>query len=329
MQYRVLGKTDLQVSTVCMGCWAIVGDFTWGKQDESDAIAAIHASLDAGITFFDTAPGYGNGYSEELLEKALRDSHVEVVIADKVGSNALTWPEMRQQCERSLQLLRRDVIDLYQIHWPNWDVPWEVIVEGLLNLQKQGKIRYPGVCNFGKQDLTDMLAKGRIESDQMAYSLLWRGVEFDVLPVCVENEVSLLCYSPLCQGLLTGKFSCADDVPEGRARSRLFSKDRPQSRHSEPGCEEEVFRALFKIQKICDNIGRPMGEVALAWLLAQPGVTSVIAGARNAEQARANALAADLQLPREILDELAHVTDEIKEKMGTNVDMWQTESRIR
>jgi aryl-alcohol dehydrogenase-like predicted oxidoreductase len=312
-----------------MGCWAIVGDSTWGAQEEGDAIAAIRASLDAGVNFFDTAEAYGDGYSEELLAKALKGRRDEAVLASKVSPNHLDAATLRERCETSLRLLDTDRIDLYQVHWPSRQVPLADALETLEALRAEGKIRALGVSNYGKQDLTELLGAGRVESDQLCYSLLFRAVEHDVQQVCVDNDLSLLCYSPLCQGLLTGKFASAGEVPEGRARTRLFSKDRPQSRHREPGCEAELFAALAEVRRICEAVGRPMSEVALAWLLAQPGVTSVIAGARNAEQARANARAGDLELPPTVVAQLSAATEVVKQKLGPNADMWQTESRMR
>ena len=162
----------------------------------------------------------------------------------------------------------------------------------------------------------------------MAYSLLWRAIEHEILPICREHEVGIIPYSPICQGLLTGKFASPDDVPEGRARSRLFSKDRPLSRHSESGCEAETFEAIGRVREICASSGQPMGQVALAWLLAQDGVTSVIAGARNAEQAAENAKAGELKLNADVLVRLGEATAKVKEIIGPNADMWQTDSRL-
>jgi len=329
MRYTSLGKSDIEVSVVCMGCWAIVGDSTWGRQDPDEAIAAIHASLDVGVTFFDTANTYGEGYSEELLAKALDKRRNEVVIATKVHSGALTREKMKPACEESLRRLRRDYIDLYQIHWPNWNVPLEESIEALEELKQEGKIREFGMSNFGKQDLTEAVEKGNVVTDQLAYSLLFRAIEYEIQPVCVEHGIGILCYSPLAQGLLTGKFATPDDVPAGRARTRHFSRNREGVRHGEEGCEEETFAAIERVRSISDKVGRPMAEVSLAWLLAQPAVTAVIAGARNAEQAKANAQAGDLELPDEIIQQLAEATDELKEKLGPNPDMWQAQPRIR
>ena len=196
------------------------------------------------------------------------------------------------------------------------------------DLRRQGKIRVIGVSNFGPDFLTDALAAGAVASNQLPYSLLWRAIEFAIQPMCAKNNVGILCYSPLCQGLLTGKFASADAVPETRARTRLFSSKRPHSRHGEGGCETETFEALAEIGRICKAIHLPMGRVALAWLLAQEAVVSVVAGARTAAQAFDNANAADLKLPPDVLAKLSAATDKVKRAMGSNADFWQGQSRM-
>lgn len=326
--YRQLGTTDIRVSPVCMGCWAIVGDSTWGAQDERDSIEAIQAALEAGINFFDTAEAYGDGYSEEVLAKALAGKRDQVVLSSKVWDLNMAKADLRRSCEQSLRRLKTDYIDLYQLHWPSRTVPFSESAEALIELRQEGKIRAIGVSNFGPQDLSAYLETGECVSNQLPYNLLFRAIEFDILPRCVENNISILCYSPLMQGLLTGKFSTPDDVPEGRARTRLFAPDRPMSRHHESGCEEEVFAAIRRIRAIADGIGKPMSRVALAWLLHQPGVASVVAGARNASQSRENARAAELKLDESTLRELAEATESIKQAIGANADLWQTESRM-
>ena len=329
MKHRKLGKTDITVSVVAMGCWAIAGGRVWGPQDEVDSIATVEAALDAGVNFFDTAEGYGDGYSELVLGRALAGRRHEAVIATKVGRSRLSGDEVQQACERSLQRLQTDYIDLYQIHWPRRTVPLDETMEALERLCEQGKARAIGVCNFGVGDLSDLLKVGGTETNQLPYSLLWRAIEYEIRQKCIDEGIGILCYSPLAQGLLTGKFGAPDEVPEGRSRTRHFSKDRPQTRHGEAGCETEMFAAIEKIGHISDKIHQPMAKVALAWLLHQPGVTSVIAGARNPNQIKQTAQAADLELPPETIGELTEATEEVKRILGPNPDMWQSESRFR
>ncbi|MBZ0296929.1 MAG: aldo/keto reductase [Anaerolineae bacterium] len=329
MKYRQLGQTDLQVSTIAMGCWAIVGDSTWGEQDEAEALQTIRTALDLGINFFDTAEGYGGGYSEELLGRALGNRRSEAVIASKVSQSNLAPDEVRAACERSLKNLNSDYIDLYQIHWPSREVPFADTMAELEKLRDEGKIRVIGVSNFGIGDMTEMLEIGHFQSNQLPYSLLWRAIEFDIQPRCVAKHISILPYSPLQQGLLTGKFMTADEVPEGRARTRHFSGERPQARHGEAGAESITFDAIQHILEVCEEIEQPMAQVALAWLLHQPGVTSVLAGARNIHQIQENAAAAEVELSEDVLQRMDAVTQPLKQKMGADPDMWSPDSRYR
>lgn len=329
MLYRQLGRTDFQVSAVALGCWAIsTKDFFWDHQARDDSLAAIRASLDAGVTFFDTAPAYGDGDSEQILGEALGSRRKEVVIATKVPPTHLEPALLRQSCEASLRALGSDYVDLYQVHWPNPKLPWEPTYAALEALKAAGKIRAIGVSNFGVSYLEELCQLGRAQTNQLPYSLLWRAIEFEILPRCVTEQIGVLCYSPLCQGLLTGKFSAAQEVPDKRARSRLFPAERPLSRHGEAGCQEKVFAAIAQLAAIAAELGQPLGRLSMAWLLRQPGVTAVVAGARNAAQAAENARAADLTLDGQLVERLARVTDEVKQIIGPNADPWEHISRM-
>jgi aryl-alcohol dehydrogenase-like predicted oxidoreductase len=330
LQYRKLGETDIEVSAVAFGAWALVGGFNWGDQDEEDSLAALRAAYDAGVTLFDTAEGYGNGRSEELIGQALHNVRDQIVIATKASSGHLAPDQLRQSCERSLRALRTDRIDLYQVHWPNREIPVEDTLPTLEELKEQGKIRAYGISNFGKKDLSDCLAcKYKVCSNQMSYSLLFRAIEYEVQPLCEREQISILCYSALMQGLLTGKFANADEVPEDRARTRHFAGSRPHARHGEEGAESQTFEAIADINRIAKDLGEPMADVSIAWLLAQRGVTSAIVGGRNADQARRNAHAADLVLEQEVIQQLSLATDSLKDYLGDNADMWQGMSRIQ
>ncbi|MFW6158879.1 MAG: aldo/keto reductase [Planctomycetota bacterium] len=329
MEYTTLGRTDIEVSRICMGCWAIVDPDTWGPQDEKDAVAAIEASLDEGVNFFDTAESYGNGASEELLGRVLEPYRDQVVLATKLRSSCMRRDQAIRECEKSLRRLRTDCIDLFQIHWPDHDLPFEETAEALDTLLHQGKIRAVGVSNFGPKDLTDFLDVARTEVNQIAYNLLFRAPEYELLALCAEHDVSVLCYSAIAEGLLTGKFETADDVPAGRARTRHFSGEREQARHGAPGAEAEVFEAIDRVRQIADRAGAPMVQLAIAWLLWQEAVACAIVGARNEQQARENARSADIELPDDTVDELAQATEPVKEALGPNLDMWQADSRIR
>ena len=329
MKRRKLGRSDIEVSTICMGCWAIAGGAVWGPQDEQDALDAIAASLDAGANFFDTAPGYGSGESEELLGRALKGRRNNAIIATKLSRSDARKSDAIRACEDSLRRLQCDHIDLYQIHWPNRDVPFDETADALQTLVDQGKVRAVGVSNFGPEDLSAFCELLHPEADQVAYNLLFRAAEFELLPVCADNEVGVLTYSSIAEGLLAGKFASADDVPAGRARTRHFSNDREQARHDEPGAEAETFAATGRVREIADDLGLPMAQLALAWLLEQQPVASVIVGARNAQQAIQNAAAADIDLADSVVGDLNSATAALKDALGPNLDMWQTQSRCR
>lgn len=330
MNTRQLGQSELQVTPITFGCWAISGggDITWGDQDEQQAIEAIHAALDVGINSFDTAEAYGNGSSEVLLGKALGSRRRDVVVMTKLIGNNLRPDKVSAACEASLARLGTDYIDLYQIHWPERDVPVADTMAALVKLRDQGKVRAVGVSNFGVRLLAEVPPAHGCVSNQIVYSLLTRAIEFDIRDACISRNIGILCYSPLAQGLLTGKFRSVEDVPPGRRRTRHFAGHHSLSRHEGPGCEAATFAAIAAVHSICERVGRPMAEVALAWAMAQPGVTSVIAGARNAAQVHENVKSAARTLDRAILAELDVATAEVKRQLGNNPDLWAKASRI-
>jgi aryl-alcohol dehydrogenase-like predicted oxidoreductase len=330
MRYRKLGRTDIQVSVISMGCWPMADPRLWGPQDESESIAAIHASLDAGVNFIDTAEGYGHGYSEELVGKALVGRRSGAVICTKVSPENQRGVDMVAACEASLCRLRTDWLDLYLLHWPNHELGVEEPLRAMERLRDDGKVRAIGVSNFATADLADGLALGRLEVDQLPYNLLWRAIEYEVGPQCLANDVSITCYSALMHGLLSGRFAAPDDVPIGQARSGIFSGERPMAPHDGPGAEAQAFATLNAIRAVSEQSGLPMARLALAWLCDRPGVASAIVGARTVEEARDNAAAGDLALSRDVVAELDEATRGLKEHFGgANPDLWQLPDRMR
>ncbi len=331
MEQRSLGRSDLNVSTVALGCMSLCAGQTYGEIPEAQATATVDAALDAGINFFDNAPMYGDGEAERRLGNALKGSKRDrAVVATKIGTAQMSADEVMREFEGSLGRLQTDRIDLFQIHWPRRAVPIAETLRAMENLLQQGKLRAIGVCNFGVLDLSEALAAtDRLASNQMAYSLLARGVEHEVIPLGKEHGAGMLCYSPLAQGLLTGRYANADEVPAERARTRHFAMTRPEARHGEPGLESETFEAVRDVKAISAELGHSMADVSLAWLLHQPMVTSVLAGASRPDQIVQNAKAAEIKLSPDTLKRLDDVTRIVKEKMGKNPDMWQNQSRIR
>jgi aryl-alcohol dehydrogenase-like predicted oxidoreductase len=302
----------------------------WGETEEKESIATIHAALDGGINLLDTAEGYGDGLSEEIVGKALRGRRDQAIVATKVGPNHYKPKDLRRSCEVSLNRLQTDRIDLYQLHWPDRvGIPVADVLEVLESLRGAGKIREWGVCNFGVPELGEMPTGHRCVSNQLAYSLLFRALEYAILPRCREFGIGVLVYSGLLHGILSGAYRSADEVPEGRARTRHFASDRPGARHGERGHEEVTFEAVAAIRGIAERSGRSMAELALGWLMAQPGITSILAGARKPSQAERNAAAGDLELEAGLIEELSRATEGVKQAMGPNPDMWQSPGRIR
>src|SRR5688572_16303720 len=244
MRYTTLPGTDLRVSVIAMGSWALAGDMAWGDQAEKDSIAATRAAVDAGITFFDTAPGYGDGLSERRLGLGLAGLRQKVVVATKIGPDAMGAGKVTESVERSLRHLGSDYIDLIQIHWASRNIPLAETLRELEALKRAGTVRAIGLSNFGALDLADALAIARPTTNQLPYSLLSRAIEFEIVPACREAGVGVLCYSPLLFGLLAGGYERADQVPDGRASS---PKDRKSTRLN--SSHSQISYAVFCLKK--------------------------------------------------------------------------------
>lgn len=291
MEKRILGRSGLEVTILTFGCWQ-AGNSQWTDTSDQDSMAAIRAAYDAGINFFDTAEGYGGGHSETILGKALGDKRNEVLIATKVGAHNLAAPNVRGSCEHSLRLLQRDVIDLYQVHWPagTWGspiVPIEETMGALVKLQEEGKIRAIGLSNFNAQQIEEATQYGRIDSLQPPYSLFFQPyVQDGTIAYCEKNDIGVIAYSPLAQGLLTGKFNRNNRPDDNRAGNALF--------------QDPVYglalEAVEQLKPIAQKYGRTTGQLAIRWLISQPGVTSAIVGARTPRQIQESALAADFTI---------------------------------
>ena len=330
MNYNYLGKTNIKVSEFALGCWPFAGGSVWGTQDKSDSISTVHAALDNGINFFDTAEGYNDDYhSESILGEALVNRRNRSVIATKISPPNLLPQKIEEACNNSLKRLSTDYIDLYQIHWPNHDINMEDSINELNKLVDKGKIRSLGVCNFGVDDLNEILNLGVFSTDQLPYNLLWRPIEEEILPECKKNNIGIICYRPLAQGLLTGRYRNADEVPDGISRSRLFNKNRPLSNHDDEGCENEVFKCINKIQEIAKTLGENSAKISLSWVRQQSNITSLLVGARNTKELEMNLSAFEYDLSTELIKELSDLTNNVKLYLGKNPDMWKSDNRMR
>ncbi|MBF2019920.1 MAG: aldo/keto reductase [Hydrococcus sp. C42_A2020_068] len=317
MKKRSLGNSDIQITPILMGTWQ-AGKRMWVGIEDEESIKAIRAAYEAGITTIDTAEVYGEGHSEQIVAKALSDVRDRVVYATKVFANHLKYDRVIEACDRSLKNLNTDYIDLYQIHWPSGSfkteiVPIEETMSALNQLKQQGKIRAIGVSNFSRAQLEEASQYGRIDSLQPPYSLFWRLVETDAMPYCIENNISILAYSPLAQGLLTGKFAPDHKFAEGdhRSKNKLFQGENYR----------RAQKALNELRPIADRNNCTLAQLSLAWLIAQPQ-TNAIAGARTAEQASANAKAAEVELSEEELQAIDRIGRQVTDYLDKNPVMW-------
>ena len=330
MKYTTITNADIEVSKIALGCWQFAGGAMWGEQDDRSSIDAVHAALDNGINLFDTAEAYGNGKSEEVLGEALRGKRSNAVIATKASGPTFERDELTGACEKSLRRLKTDYIDIYQLHWPrDGMVESRQFLETAEELKRAGKIRHFGVCNFGPKNLNELLENGMIATNQLSYSLLWRGLETEILPILEANSIGILTYSSLVHGLLSGKYRNLDEFPDGRARSLHFSGEREGVRHGQSGEEELTSRTIEAIRSLCTDAGISMTAASFGWAAEQPMVSSVLAGARSVEQVEANAAIAEIEFPSGFFDSLTEASEELKEAFGSQVDMWQKTGRIK
>jgi len=313
MQTRKLGNSDLHITPVGYGAWAIGGSgwqFAWGSQDDNDSIDAIHRALELGVNWIDTAAVYGLGHSEEVVARALKSwSGPRPYVFTKCGlrwdddgnvRKVLTADSIRHEVEDSLRRLSVEVIDLYQIHWPT-DPDSAELEEGwstLASLQRQGKVRWIGVSNFNVQQLRRAQAVASVTSLQPRYSLVHREAEDQVLPLCRRENIGVIVYSPMASGLLTGAMT--------RERAAKLSKDDWRRTHpdfTEPNLSRNL-ALVERLHRIARRHNTSAGEVAIAWTLRNAVVTGAIVGARNAHQAEGVMRAGELRLTDEEVSEI-------------------------
>jgi len=288
---KLLGNSDLNITRLGIGAWAIGGSgwrFAWGPQDDNDSVAAIHAALEAGMNWIDTAAVYGLGHSEEVVARAIGDwkgprPYVFTKCARRWDANndiykSLRAASVRLECENSLRRLKVDTIDLYQIHWPEPDNEVEEGWSELAKLKEEGKVRWIGVSNFSVDQLKRASAIAPITSLQPPYSLVSPEIEEEVLPYCAENNIGVLVYSPMKSGLLTGKMT----------RERIAAMPPDDFRQRTPHFQEPLLtknlELVEKLREIGDAHQLTPGEVAIAWALKHPAVTAAIVGLRSPAQ---------------------------------------------
>lgn len=305
---KQLGNSDLHLTAIGFGAWAVGGadwQYGWGPQDDDDSVAAIHAALDAGVNWIDTAAVYGLGHSEEIVGKALKGSAAKPYLFTKC---AMTWgpdraivqtlKKIREEVEGSLRRLGVEVIDLYQIHWP---VPDAEIEEGwttMAELQREGKVRWIGASNFSVPQLERAIRIAPVTSLQPPYSMINRSAEPAILPFCLKHGIGVINYAPMHSGLLTGAMN----------RERVAAMPASDFRKKAKQFQEPMFSRNLELAELLREIGAPhgvsAGVVAIAWTLHNPAVTAAIVGGRNAGQVQGILAAAEFRLTQREYEEI-------------------------
>jgi myo-inositol catabolism protein IolS len=348
MKTRTLGTSGLQVSILGMGCWQYGGGSYWGHQSQKDVDEVVHRSLDFGINYFDTAEVYNDGASEISLGLSLKGRRERAIIGSKVTTANAAPGLLRKSCEASLKRLQTEYIDLYMLHWPISplaikhftadsqliDSPpsvQEVFAE-LQELQQAGKIRHIGISNHGVKQMQEVRATGvQVAANELAYNLLSRAIEAEIMPYCVNNHIGVIAYSPLLQGLLTGKFTDLSQIKPMQARSRHFHHSRGAgTRHGEEGAEHEINTALKEIHTVATELGVDMTTVALAWAAANESISTTIVGCRNTAQLEHNVKGAGFGLNGDVIDRLNQITQPVLQKLGGCADYYENryDSRV-
>ena len=325
MIYRKLGNSDLSISAITFGAWA-AGGWMWGGTEQNDSVNAIKAAYDLGVTSIDTAPAYGQGKSEEIIGEAIKSlPRDKIQILTKYGlrwdtdkgqfyfeskndqgetihlHKYATKESIVKECEESLQRLGTDYIDLYQIHWADPTTPIQETMEAISMLIEQGKVRYAGVCNYDVTLMKEAEKYINLVSDQVPYCMVRRDIEKELVPYVLENKKSILAYSPLQRGLLTGKMKPGYKFGEGDHRDGLFYFS-----------DENIRRTndfLNKIKPIADEKNATLAQLVIRWTIEQPGITIALVGARNPKQAEENAKAAEIKLSQE---EITFISGELE-----------------
>ncbi|HYV16328.1 MAG TPA: aldo/keto reductase family protein [Conexibacter sp.] len=310
MHYRHLGNAGIKISEIGLGSWLTYGG---GVEDER-AIACIHRAFELGVNFFDTANVYRQGASEEVVGRALKGiDRDDYVLATKVffsmgdGPNdrGLSRKHIMEQCERSLKRLGVDYVDLYQCHRPDPDTPVEETLRALDDLVTQGKVLYVGVSEWSAEQLDEARAIQRelgldpLVSNQPQYSMLWRAIEAEVLPLSKSLGIGQVVWSPIAQGVLAGKYRPGDAPPEGSRAT-----DAEMGAFMGLFLRDEVLEPVQQLRPIAEELGITMAQLALAWVLREPGVSSAIVGASRPEQVDENVAASGIELSADVLERI-------------------------
>lgn len=342
MQRRTCPNTGLSLPILGLGCWSFGGGDYWGPRELKDEEAIVKTALDHGINYLDTAELYNSGRSEESLGKIMKSiPRDQVLIGSKVSPANCQPAILVKHCEESLRRLQTDYIDLYMVHWPVHAAaissftqdrerienppPISAVYDTLVKLQQAGKIRHIGISNFAVPRMAELPDLSNIAINQLAYNVISRAIELEVLPYCEEHGIGTMGYMGLMQGILSGRWSNFDEIPLLRRRTRHFDSSKvPASRTGEAGFESETAKVLAELQAISQETGYSMADLSLKWVCANPALTCNLVGASRPSQLEANAKAAEKPLEPAILERINNATASLRDQMGNHIDLFES-----
>ncbi len=311
MEYNLLGKTEMNISKITLGTWVMGGDVWWGSDHDDNRYAdVVKKAVDSGINFIDTASGYGNGHSEVIVGKALKEITKDIFIATKSTGDTLLKDTAEKTVSESLKRLGRDYVDVYFIHWPIPGIDVRENMESLERLKAKGIIRHIGVSNFTLKHFELAEQAGVIDVFQPAYNLFFRNIEQELLPYCIKKQIGVMTYSSLCMGLLTGKYHKDWKFEDGDIRPDMV-----------PVFQGDTFvhaiAAVDALKDIAEKYDAETAQCALNWVFSQNGVHTAIMGARTPAHLERNIKAVMLKIDQADLNEMAGicsgVADSVKE----------------
>jgi aryl-alcohol dehydrogenase-like predicted oxidoreductase len=349
MYMKYSSEANLHLSRIGIGCWAFGGGEYWGEQNQKDVDTVVRMAVERGINVFDTARMYNDGASEISLGAALKGIRDKAFVISKVSPAKAYRKTLKEECENSLRGLGTDHLDLYMMHWPinplgikhftddqriiDRPPATEEAFEALMELKREGKIRHIGLSNYGVRQMGEAEAVcPEIEVNEMPYNIISRAIEAEIIPYCANRNMAIISSMTLQQGVLAGIYQSADEVPPHQAHSRHFSLERGKgtSRHNEEGAEEEVFKTLALLRELSKELGVSVAQLSVAWVLANPRISSALIGSRNGAELEDNIRAAELELSADVLDRINRVSRGVLDKLGNNPDYYENskESRI-
>ncbi|MDR1602981.1 MAG: aldo/keto reductase [Tannerella sp.] len=346
MRKEKLGKSDIYVSAMTVGCWPFGGGEYWGEQSQKDVDNVVHAALDAGVNTFDTAEMYNGGESERALGQALKGRRHEAVVISKISPS--NCHRVRRHCEQSLRRLGTDYLDVYMLHWPINKLSVEhftsdsSLIESpptveeayaqLDELKKEGLIRSVGMSNFGRRQMEEVVRTGvQIDVNEMSYNIVSRAIEAEIAPYCMENSISIIGSMGLQQGLLAGRYKTPGDVPPHQAHSRHYPDFRGEgtSRHGEAGAEKELFEVVDRLREIAGTLHVHIAQLSIAWILKKPFMASTLVGSRNIDELKMNMEACTLTISGEVEALIDEISRPVLDILGNNPDYYEHSSKSR